>query len=151
MSRRKIQNPYTIQDTYKDYLKQHPEGTDYYIPYSEYRDITTEFLKYLTVRLVEKSATVVLPFRLGSLTVVKHKPEYKSLKNMAIDWVKSKELNKQVRFFNEHSGGYIYRFHWDRSRVQIDNKTVYMFHPARTLKRGVAKLVKTKQNDYFER
>lgn len=147
----KVQNPYTIQDTYKEYIKMYPIGSIYYLTYKEYLIITTEYLKYITQQLVEKSATVVLPFRLGSLSVIKYKPEYKSLRNMSIDWVKSKQLNKQVRLFNEHSNGYRYKFNWNRSRVILNNKTVYIFQAARSLKRRVAKLVKTKQNDYFER
>jgi hypothetical protein len=128
----------------------YPEGSVYYLTYAEYRDITTMFLKHLTEQLIQKSKTITLPFRLGSLTVEKHKPNYKSLKNMAMDWYKSKELNRQVREFNEHSNGYIYRFHWNRSQCLVNNKTVYIFQPARAIKREVARLVKTKQNDYFE-
>jgi len=150
-SKNKIQNPYTLQDMYKDYLITYPEGSVYYLKYSEYRDITTMYLKHLVHQLVQKSLTVTLPFRLGEISVVKHKPAYKSLRNMAIDWDRSKELKQQVRQFNEHSNGYIYRFHWDRKKCILDNKTVYMFSPARANKREVARLVKTRTNDYFER
>lgn len=150
-SHNRVQNPYTIQDSYKDYLEQYPEGTDYYITYNEYRDITTMFFKHIADELVLKSVTFRLPFRLGNITVVKHKPSYKSIKNMTMDWFKSKELNRQVREFNEHSNGYVYRFHWDRKTCILDNKTIYRFQPSRVNKRLVAKLVKTKQNDYFER
>lgn len=150
-TRNKVQNPYTIQDSYADYLLQYPEGSGYYLAYNEYRDITTAFFKHIADELVYKSVTIALPFRLGKLTVVKSKPTYKSIKNMTMDWFKSKELNKQVREFNEHSNGYVYRFYWDRKSCILDNKTIYSFKPARANKRLVAKLVKTKQNDYFER
>jgi len=151
IGKNKIQNPYTIQDSYKDYLIKYPEGSDYYLKYLEYRDITTMFLKHMTEQLVYKSTTICLPFRLGEITVVKHKPVYKSLKNMVMDWDKSKEQNKQVRQFNEHSNGYVYRFYWDRKKSMTDNKTAYIFKPARAIKREVARLVKTRENDYFER
>ena len=149
--RNKVQDPYTLQDTYKDYVEKYPEGSDCFLTYLEYRDITTMFLRYLANQMVHKSLTITLPFRLGELSVVKHKPSYKSLKNMAIDWSKSKEINKQVRQFNEHSNGYAYRFHWDRRKCMLDNKTVYIFQPSRSNKREVARLVKTKENDYYER
>lgn len=149
--RNKIQNPYTLQDMYVEYVKKYPEGSLYYLTYLEYRDITTEFLKHLVYKLVYKSLTVTLPFRLGELSVVKHKPTYKSLRNMVIDWDRSKELNKQVRQFNDHSNGFVYRFHWDRRKCILDNKTTYIFKPARVNKREVARLVKTRENDYFER
>lgn len=147
----KIKNPYTLQDMYPEYVSMYPEGSIYYLTYGEYRDITTMFLKHLAHQLVYKSLTVTLPFRLGEISVVKHKPAYKSLRNMVIDWDRSKELNKQVRQFNDHSNGYMYKFYWDRKKNILDNKTVYIFCPARVNKREVAKLVKTKQNDYYER
>ena len=147
----KIQNPYTIQDTYKEYIKKYPQGSIYYLEYKEYVIITTMYLKHLANQLVRKSSTVTLPFRLGEISVVKHKPAYKSLRNMVIDWDRSKELNKQVRQFNDHSNGFVYRFYWDRRKCFIENKTVYIFQPARVNKREVARLVKTRENDYFER
>lgn len=151
IGKNKIQNPYTIQDSYKTYLLKYPEESVYYLTYSEYREITTSYLKYLADRLVQKSLTITLPFRLGAITVIKTKPYYKSLKKMSMDWSKSKELHQQVRQFNTHSNGFVYRFYWDRSRSMVPNKTVYMFTASRANKREVARLIKTKQNDYFER
>jgi hypothetical protein len=136
---------------YKEYVLLYPEDSVYYLKYGEYRDITTMFLKHLAHQVVQKSLTVALPFRLGEISVVKHKPAYKSLRNMVIDWDRSKELNKQVRQFNDHSNGFVYRFHWDRRKCNTEHKTVYIFSPARINKREVARLVKTKQNDYYER
>jgi hypothetical protein len=147
----KIQNPYTLQDMYPDYIQMYPEGSIYYLTYTEYRDITTMFLKHIAHQMVQKSLTVTLPFRLGEISVVKHKPAYKSLRNMAIDWDRSKELNKQVRQFNEISNSYTCQFHLNRSNKLLCNKTVYIFQPARVNKREVARLLKTKQNDYYER
>jgi len=145
-----VQDPYTIQDSYLDYVTQYPEGSINYLTYAEYRDITTMFFKHLVDRIVYKSLTVTLPFRLGEITVEKHKPAYKSLRNMVIDWDRSKELSKQVRQFNEHSNGYIYKFHWDRRKCITPHHASYVFKPSRSIKREVARLVKTKENDYFE-
>lgn len=150
-SKNKVQNPYTIQDMYLRYVEEYPEGSLYYLTYLEYRDITTMFFKSLADKIVYKSLTVKLPFRLGELSVVKHKPIYKSLKNMVIDWSKSRDLSKQVRQFNDHSNGFVYRFHWDRRYCILDNKTVYIFQPTRVNKREVARLVKSRENDYFEK
>ena len=146
----KIQDPYTIQDTYKEYVELYPEGSINYLTYAEYRDITTMFFKYMADRIVYKSLTVTLPFRLGEISVEKHKPAYKSLRKMVMDWDRSRELNKQVRQFNEHSNGYIYKFLWNRHKCITPHHQSYAFKPARSLKREVARLVKTKENDYFE-
>jgi hypothetical protein len=141
---------YTIQDTYKAYLDKYPEDSVYYLTYNEYKVITTSYFKHLADKLVRKSMTVTLPFRLGDVSVDKHKPVYKALKKMVIDWDRSKELNTQVRQFNTHTNGFIYRFHWDRKKIVLDNKTSYIFSASRANKREVARLIKTKQNDYFE-
>lgn len=149
--RDRVRDSYTLQDMYKEYVKEYPEGHIYYLDYTSYIDITTAFLKYLNEQIVYKSATVTLPFRLGRVSVAKYKPHYKSVKNMTINWTKSKELDKHVVNFNEHSNGYLYRFWWDRTSCQVEFKTMYRFIPVRSMKRTVAKLIKNKENDYFER
>lgn len=151
MSKKVIQDAYTIPDFYKDYLSKYPEGHLYYLTYDEYRDITTTFLKHLSNQIVHKSMTVTLPFRLGKLSVIKHKPVYKSIRNMTIDWQASRAAGKQIRLFNEHSNTNRYKFWWDRRLTCVTNKTSYAFKPVRSIKREVARLVKSKENDYFER
>lgn len=146
----KIQDPYTIQDSYKAYLLANPEGSHFYLPYSEYKDITTMFFKHLMEQVVHKSLTIHLPFSLGYISVVKHRPVYKSIKNMVIDWDKSKAQNTHVREFNQHSNGCVYKFKWDRRFCFTVNKTVYAFTPSRANKREVARLIKNRLNDYYE-
>lgn len=146
-----VQNAYTIPDFYMEYVKKYPEGHLYYLTYREYRDITVMFLKHLTGKIIYKSTTVNLPFRLGTLAVIKQKPLYTTLRNMVMDWPKSKEAGKQIRLFNEHSKGNRYRFWWDRRTCITNNKTAYTFKPVRFIKREVARLIKSRENDYFER
>jgi hypothetical protein len=147
----KVQDPYTLQDMYIQYIKEFDESSPYHITYIEYRDITTLFLKYLADQMILKSATVTLPFRLGDMSVVKRKPAYKSLRNMVIDWVTTRALHKHVYQFNSHSNGFLYQFYWDRGKCNVPYKIQYVFKPTRQNKRLVAKLVKDRTNDYFER
>jgi hypothetical protein len=147
----KVQEPWTIQDMYIQYIKEFEDSSPYYMEYSEYRDITTLYFKYLADQLVLKSATVTLPFRLGDLAVVKRKPVYKSLRKMVIDWMTTKALHKYVYQFNDHSNGFLYHFYWERGKCTVPNKINYIFKPTRQNKRMVAKLVKDITNDYFER
>lgn len=151
MTNKVTHNAYTIPDFYKDYLEKYPEGHLYYLTYNEYRDITTAFLKHLSNQIIHKSMTVTLPFRLGKLSVIKRKPVYKSIRNMTIDWQASRAAGKQIRLFNEHSNNNRYKFWWDRRLCCVFNKTSYKFYPVRSIKREVARLVKSKENDYFER
>lgn len=147
----KVQDPLTIQDAYLDYIKEFNEFSPYHLEYAEYVEITTLFLKHLADEMILKSSTVTLPFRLGDMSVVKRKPAYKSLRNMVIDWVTTRALHKHVYQFNDHSNGFIYGFNWNRGKCNVPYKTQYVFKPTRTNKRLVAKLVKDRTNDYFEK
>ena len=144
-------NAYTVPDFYLDYLNKYPEDSIYYLTYDQYRDITTLYLKHIASQVVQKSMTITLPFRLGKLSVIKIKPIYKSLHNMSMDWEASKLAGKQIRLFNEHSNGNRYRFWWDRRTTYVSNKTNYTFKPVRSMKREVARLIISKENDYFQR
>jgi len=147
----KVQNPYTLQDMYREYIKQFDEDSLYYIPYSLYKEIAVAFLNHLQEQIVEKSSEVKLPFNLGTLSVVKQKVTYKSITSMPIDWKRSKEEGKQIRHFNDHTGGFSYSFYWSRKHSNAKNKNNYLFKAARVNTRRVAELVKSKENDYFER
>ena len=147
----KIQEPYTLADMYGDYIKEFEESSLYYMTYAEYIEITTLFLKHLADEMILRSATVTLPFRLGDMSVVKRKPAYKSLRNMVIDWVTTKALHRRVYQFNDHSNGFVYKFDWNRGKCTVPYKINYVFSATRANKRLVAKLVKERTNDYFER
>jgi hypothetical protein len=70
---------------------------------------------------------------------------------MPINWKRSKEEGKQIRHFNDHSGGYTYKFYWSRRTSNAKNKNNYNFRPTRGNTRRVSELIKNKENDYFER
>src|SRR4030042_2592858 len=92
----KIKDPYTLPDFYKEYISHFSEDHPYYIPYSEYSEIVSDYLKYVSDLVVVKSMTFKLPFRMGYLSVYKHKPVFKSVNNMSVDWKKTRELGKAV-------------------------------------------------------
>jgi len=146
----KIRNPYTLPDFYEEYVSHFDEGDQYHISYSEYSGIVSDYLKYISELVVIKSMTFKLPFRMGSISVYKHKPVFQSVNNMSIDWKKTRELGKAVYNFNEHSNGFRYRFRWDRNGSLDKHLVLYAFRPSRQNARMVASLVKERKNDYFE-
>ena len=146
----KLQNPYTIQDMYKEYISHFEESHPYYIPYSEYSDIVSDYLRYISELIVVRSMTFRLPFRMGTLCIYKHKPIFKSLNKMSIDWQKTREFGKVIYNFNDHSSGFRYRFRWDRNGSIDKHMGLYAFKPSRQNARLVATLVKERKNDYFE-
>lgn len=146
----KLQNALTMPDFYEEYISHFDESHPYHIPYSEYAAIVSEYLKYVSEVIVVKSMTFKLPFRLGTLSVYKHKPVYHSTRRMPIDWQATKKLGKAVYNFNEHSNSYSYSFKWDRNGAVDKHMILYAFKPSRSNARQVARLVKTRENDYFE-
>lgn len=146
----KFRGALTMPDFYKEYISHFDEEHPYHIPYSEYSEIVSDYLKHVSELTVTKSMTFKLPFRMGALSVYKHKPIFKSVNKMAINWPETNKLGKVVHNFNEHSNGYSYRFKWDRNGSIDKHMVLYAFKPSRSNARLVARLVKERQNDYFE-
>lgn len=91
-----------------------------------------------------------LPYRLGSIQIVKHKPKEYTGKSLRYDWKSMKELGKPVYYMNDHSGGMKYRYFWSKKDCLFTNKTKYMFVASRANKRNLATLIFNKQCDYIE-
>lgn len=146
----KLRGALTMPDMYANYIAGFDESHPYYISYSEYAEVVSDYLKYVSELVVVKSMTFKLPFRLGTLSVYKHKPIFSTTDRMPIDWVETNKTGKAVYNFNEHSNGYSYRFKWDRLGSVDKHMVLYAFKPSRSNARQVARLVKTRENDYFE-
>jgi len=135
---------------YEEYIKEFDENHPYHISYSEYRDIVSDYLKYVSEEIVVRSMQYKLPFRLGILSVYKHKPTFKSTNKMSVDWKETKKQGKKIYLFNNHSNGYRYRFTWNRNGGNARFLKTYAFKASRSNSRTIASLVKERKNDYFE-
>jgi len=146
----KIQDPYTMPDMYKNYLNKIDENSPYKVSYSVYKDIVSMYNKKLIERLLG-GYKVTLPYKLGSLQVVKKKMYFKTQKNkrLGIDWANTSKYGKVIHHLNEHSDGFKFLFFWKRKRI-VKNIMTYKLVPTRTLKRTLAKLIKEEHRDYFE-
>lgn len=147
----KIQNPYTMGDMYNDYIKNVEPGSPYDISYLDYVDIVISYNKSIINRLYD-GFKVSLPYNLGQLQIVKKKMYFKSQlnKRKGIDWAATNKYGKVIHHLNEHTDGYKYLYYWDRKISRVSNCKSYRFVPTRTLKRTLAKLIKTDNKDYFE-
>src|SRR3989304_8075118 len=105
--RNKIQNPYNMKHIYEDYLKS-IGGVDspYYVDIDEFKRMCTDYYKAMLHKLIYESITIKLPFRLGTLTIVKHKPKSFNQKTLTIDWAETKKYGKWRRYINDHTGGF---------------------------------------------
>ena len=82
---------YTIKDFYESY-NNFIEGNELYtIDYKVYREIVTDYFKYIYDRVIEQSAEFKLPCRLGSLCVVKHLPKHYDSKSLRVDFKATNE------------------------------------------------------------
>ncbi len=147
----KYQNPYTLKDSY-DLYKSRVDNELYDVTWEEYLNITSDYLKALVEHLLVDAARIKLPRGLGKLQVVKAKLNLNdSVRLHNIDWAETKRLGHYVRYLNEHTSGYRYSFIWDRSGCSINNLIKYRLQMTRLNKRRLAKMIKSKQYDYFEK
>ena len=147
--RNKIQNPYTFRDMYEAYIKEVGNNPLYAIEYSEFVNICGDYYK-LVMELVFNGGTYKMPYGLGELKISKRKVKLDHLMPKNMDWKSSAEVGKQVYHLNEHTGGYRYFFHWVKKKNALVNKYLYRLVMTRDNKRTLARLIKSKEQDYYE-
>lgn len=141
---------YTIPSFYNAYIDDVEKNTVYDIPYSIYRQIVTEYFQYLRDQLIEESKCVKLPYRLGSVQIIKNKPKFYDKRSLRIDYQASKQYDKMIFLTNEHSDFYKYRCYWCKQDMIVPNKTKYQLTMTRANKRNLAQIIKNKVHDYEE-
>jgi len=133
----------TLRDTF-NYYKTISEKP---VTYKEFSACIKELNKEILNQVVNESNTVELPYRLGSLHVVKYDKSYLDNKsNWAIDFQKTKEMGFRV-FFNQK---YLYKWRWNKQVTNLVNKGKYKFTASRRAKRMVPLALKNKV-DYFKK
>ena len=121
----------------------------------EYLDITGGFMKFIADKIVD-GERVTLPSSMGELLVLGRKQvittgENGEIKGLAPDWKstlalwdkdpEAKEKKTIIKFFNEHTSGYRYKFGWNTLRVPFRFKSLYTFRATRDNKRRVWKKI----------
>lgn len=145
----KLQNCYGMLHMYKDYIKDKDKGSPYYVSSKEYLQITGMFYKELSRQIIQESATVVLPYKMGRVAVSKNRPKVFCAATLSIDWEESRKYHKQIRHINDHTQGYKYRFMWYKHNCANMCKDLYRLVFSRTNKRTLAKEIKSGR-DYFQ-
>lgn len=141
---------YTGKDFYKSYIDYVGDNLLYQVEYRVFRDIINDYFKYLRDELIENGKEIKLPCRLGTLSIVKHKPKEYSGRSLRIDYAESKKYNKVIYHLNDHTGGYKYRFYWNKHNMLTKNKTMYQLIMTRDNKRHLAQILKNRVRDYVE-
>lgn len=137
---------YTIINFYKQYVKDYNNDIDYKL----FKNILEDYNKELRDSLLLFSEELVLPYGLGSLSIVKYKPKSLSPKSLSIDYKTSKLVGKRVYHLNEHTGGYKYRLYWSKIGCQCRKIYKYSLNLVRANKRLLASLIINNKTDYIE-
>lgn len=141
---------YTIKDFYQYYIENLEDGYDAYaIDYKTYRAMIEEYFKWIRDRLIEQGRTIKLPYRMGTLAIIKKKMKFGKKTSMPIDFRTSRETGKLTFFFNEHSNYYKYRFKWNKDSMLIKNRDCYQLVMTRANKRRLAQIIKNRERDYI--
>jgi hypothetical protein len=143
-----IEHPYTFADMYKDYISDIDEGSPYYVSYIEYVEICSDFYKAISKAIIDDGITFKLPYGMGEVYVLKKKVKYNG--NLPIDWQATIKEGKKIYILNEHTKGFKYAFFWHKP-LKFKNKFIYRLVFTRSNKRYLAKAIKQKNKDYFER
>jgi hypothetical protein len=141
---------YTLEDYYLSYKEHIGNNRIYHISKRKFYDIVKDYNQYISEQVILKSRDMKLPARLGSISVIKHKPKKFDSESLRVDFKSTKELGKLVLHLNEHSDGYNYRFRWNKSDIVVPNRSFYEFITTRANKRLLAKVIKEKTHDYTE-
>jgi len=121
----------------------------------EFISIANGYMEFLMNKVVE-GEEVTLPARMGTLFIqgVKKKlrfnkdgvpmlpPNWKETKKLWDRNPEAKATKKIVYCLNEETDGVVYKLHWSKNRVPIENKLFYNFILTRGNKRAIHNAIK---------
>ena len=141
---------YTIASFYNDYLNDIEKDTVYDIDYTRYRAIITDYFNYLQNQLIEEGKRVKLPYRMGTLQIIKSRPKHLDKRILRIDYQATKQTGKLILLLNEHSDMFKMRCWWNKTDMMVPNKSKYQLVLTRANKRRMAVIIKNRLIDYEE-
>jgi hypothetical protein len=140
-----------IRSSYKRYSKEmeNPIELKTFIP------IANGYMEFLMAKVIS-GEEVTLPAKLGTLFIqgVKKKLTFnkQGVPLLPPNWGETKKLwernpdakatKKIVYCLNEETNGVVYKLHWSKNRVPIENKLYYNFILTRENKRTIHKAIK---------
>lgn len=127
-----------------------------------YIEIANGYMQFLMKKVIE-GEEVSLPGRMGTLSIIgkKRKPRYNDKGQMLLppDWGKTKKLrdsNPQAKaerrivyHTNPETGGVVYKVHWSKMKVALENKTLFSLRITRDNKRAIHKAITQDKKEYY--
>lgn len=135
-----------IRSSYKRYF----EEVKTPVEKKQFISITNGYMEFLIQKVLE-GEEVTMPARLGTLFIqgVKKKLKFNrdGIPMLPPNWAATKKLwdsnpdakvtKKIVYCLNEETDGVVYKLHWSKNRVPIENKLYYNFILTRANKRAI--------------
>lgn len=143
---------YKKEYAYKKFSSKFDDNPGLIVDASTYSAVISDMFEMITEKIIA-GEQFKLPLNMGVLGIKKRKMNFDTLlaNNMLkIDYYESRKIQKTVYFTNEHTGGYRYKWKWDKRKCKIPGKAVYKFIPSLLSKRRVAKKLKNRECDYPE-
>lgn len=139
------------EDSYKLYK----EISEAPVEKRAYLDIGAGYRQFLMDKVFE-GEEVTLPAKTGTLAIIGTKKKIKLNKDgipmLPPNWRKTKELwdsnpeakatRKLIFCTNEETSGVVYKLHWSKNRIPLENKKVYALRLVRKNKRAISVLIK---------
>jgi len=133
---------------YKDYIKDKPKGSPFYVTRKRYGDIIRRSNDLISGYVLNESYHFKFPYGLGILNVVKKRLDF-AYNKLAVDWAATKKYGKKIFHTNEHTNEYKYSWMWNLRISSVTHSSCYLFVPARGINRELAKMLKNGK-DYLE-
>lgn len=138
-----------IYEAYKRSLDSVEEKTGYDIPRYRLNKAIHEVNRALMEDMLMNNTFIRLPYGLGTLTMLKNKPDVYFKKNGELSlpknlpatyklWEEDPEARKNRKFVyhrNQHTGGYVIKTRWEKNGMKVKNITGYRFKPVKGFKR----------------
>lgn len=149
----RIQNPYNLSDMYESYAESHSGNPLYLVEKQRFYDLCSEYYKAVVDKIIYEDKVFKMPFSVGEINIQKYKPELEDVKKRTsfIDWKNTAKVGKIVYHLNEHSNGFKFTIKWKKKKNVIRYVEIYKFVPTRNFKRTLAKVIKNKESDFFEK
>lgn len=160
--RQRVTRDYGIKDTYSIFTLKEK------IDYETYSRVCKKLNKEFMQLMITENSSITMPY-LGKIFLEKYKPKtLKGIKhhvdygstlklwrskygNLTMAEFKKIENKPLLKYENEHSNGFKIKLNWDKTMSDTKGKYGYIFLMTRANKRYLAKLLKEKVVDFYEK
>ncbi len=160
-----------------DFYKYFKEYNDIDISHQTFSAVIKDLNQAISDLIIYEGYEFKIPGRLGFISIIKKKSKLKlsedgkvDTRYLPVDFKATRELwkrlypnlteaeileipdRKRVFHTNDHSNGFIFRWHFNKFTSNATNKSVYYFKPSRTNQRALSSHIKSEdfENIYYE-